>query len=346
MTADASTGGGSVALGGAFGVTVIHDNAVARLNNSVTNDAADSAITVSASVNTTQSVNTTAGVTGGVKGTAGKNGSAGSADKQVDSILGGAGNIAANSNRSGSLSMKGSGSDDRQKAQTSEGSVGGAAAVAVNVLFTQALARIMNGANIAIGGAVKVQSVNRTETQVKANASTAKTDAGVGAAVAVNIVNIENTAEIGDGALALKLKLECLPECILCLCNICGSINCNTLTVADARHCSHQLCHLHRITGVDVITSVRSCGCVLSDQGGRCHLAAGHSVDRIVNKYDREFLGSDCRMHNFRHTFGNHISVSLIAEDEFLRVRSLDTGGSSRSTSVERHECIHVIVTV
>ena len=202
MTADASTGGGSVALGGAFGVTVIHDNAVARLNNSVTNAAADSAVTVSATVNTTQRVNTTAGVTGGVKGTAGKNGSAGSADKQVDSILGGAGNIAANSNRSGSLSMKGSGSDDRQKAQTSEGSVGGAAAVAVNVLFTQALSRIMNGANIAVGGAVKVQSVNRTETQVKANASTAKTDTGVGAAVAVNIVNIENTAEIGNGTVS------------------------------------------------------------------------------------------------------------------------------------------------
>ena len=200
MTADASTGGGSVALGGAFGVTVIHDNAVARLNNSVTNDAADSAVTVSASVSTTQSVNTTAGVTGGVKGTAGKNGSAGSADKQVDSILGGAGNIAAKNSSSNSLSMKGSGSDERQKAQSSEGSVGGAAAVAVNVLFTQALARIMNGANINIGGAVKVQSVNRTETQVKANASTAKTDTGVGAAVAVNIVNIENTAEIGDGA--------------------------------------------------------------------------------------------------------------------------------------------------
>ena len=200
MTADASTGGGSVALGGAFAVTVIHDNAVARLNNSVTNAAADSAVTVSAAVSTTQRVNTTAGVTGGVKGTAGKNGSAGSADKQVDSILGGAGNIAAKNSSSNSLSMKGSGSDERQKAQTSEGSVGGAAAVAVNVLFTQALARIMNGANINIGGAVKVQSVNRTETQVKANASTAKTDTGVGAAVAVNIVNIENTAEIGDGA--------------------------------------------------------------------------------------------------------------------------------------------------
>ena len=198
MTADASTGGGSVALGGAFAVTVIHDNALARLNSGVTNSAADSAITVSAAVSTTQSVTATAGVTGGVKGTAGKNGSAGSADRQVDSILGGAGNIAANS-KSSSLSMKGSGSADRQKAQTSEGSVGGAAAVAVNVLFTQALARIMDGANISIGGAVKVQSVNRTETRVKANASTAKTDTGVGAAVAVNIVNIENTAEIGNG---------------------------------------------------------------------------------------------------------------------------------------------------
>ncbi len=199
MTADASTGGGGVALGGAFAVTVIHDEALARLNKSVTNTAGDSAVTVTATANATQSVTATAGVTGGVKGTAGKDGSAGSADKQVDSILGGAGNIAA-SNKSKSLSMKGSGSSDRQKAQTSEGSIGGAAAVAVNVLSNSAVARVMNGTVINIGGAMAVKSVNRTETKLKANGSTAKTDTGVGVAVAVNIVNIENIAEIGTGA--------------------------------------------------------------------------------------------------------------------------------------------------
>ena len=213
MIADASTGGGSVALGGAFAVTVIHDEALARLNNSVTNEAPDSAVTVSATTNATQSVTATAGVSGGVKGSAGKNGSAGSADKQVDSILGGASNLAAG-NKSNSLSMKGSGSDDRQKAQTGEGSVGGAAAVAVNVLSTGAVARIMDGAAIDIGGALAVKSVNRTETKVKANGSTAKTDTGVGVAVAVNIVDIENTAEIGTGSVkAGSLEVSALmPE--------------------------------------------------------------------------------------------------------------------------------------
>ena len=213
MKADASTGGGSVALGGAFAVTVIHDESLARLNTSIKNAAADSSITVSATTNATQNVTATAGVTGGVKGKAGKNGSAGSADKQVDSILGGASNIAA-SKKSNSLSMKGSGSDNRQKAQTSEGSVGGAAAVAVNVLSTGAVARIMDGSTINIGGALAVKSVNRTETKVKANGSTAKTDTGVGVAVAVNIVDIENTAEIGTGSItAGSLEVSALmPE--------------------------------------------------------------------------------------------------------------------------------------
>ena len=200
MTADASTGGGKVALGGAFAIAVIHDEALARLNRSVTNAAADSAITVSATTNTTQSITATAGVAGGVKGSAGKNGGAGSADKQVDSILGGAGNIAWKS-KSSSLSLKGSGSADRQKAQTSEGSIGGAAAIAVNVLGTSAKSRIMDQVNIDLGGAVNVKSVNRTESKIKANGSTAKTDTGVGVAAALNIIDLEITAEIGNGIL-------------------------------------------------------------------------------------------------------------------------------------------------
>lgn len=200
MTADASTGGGKVALGGAFAIAVLHDEALARLNRSVTNAAADSAITVSATTNTTQSITATAGVAGGVKGSAGKQGGAGSADKQVDSILGGAGNIASKS-RSSSLSLKGSGSADRQKAQTSEGSIGGAAAIAVNVLSTSAKSRIMDKVNIDIGGAVTVKSVNRTESKIKANGSTAKTDTGVGVAAALNIIDLEIAAEVGDGSL-------------------------------------------------------------------------------------------------------------------------------------------------
>ncbi|MBR2571410.1 MAG: hypothetical protein IKE30_04710 [Clostridia bacterium] len=200
MTADASTGGGKVALGGAFAIAVIHDEALARLNRSVTNADSESAITVSTTTNTTQSITATAGAAGGVKGSAGQKGGAGSADKQVDSILGGAGNIAAKS-KSSSLSLKGSGSADRQKAQTSEGSIGGAAAIAVNVLGTSAKSQIMDKVNIDLGGAVTVKSVNRTESKIKANGSTAKTDTGVGVAAVLNIIDLEITAEIGNGDL-------------------------------------------------------------------------------------------------------------------------------------------------
>ena len=197
--ADASVTGGKAAMGGAFDVNVIHDRAMAQLQKSVDADKEKGSLSVSSTSIVTEKATATASASGGVKGKSGDKGSAGSADKQTDKILGGAGGMASKNN-SKSLSMKGSGSADRQKAQTSEGSIAGAAAIAVNVLGTSSTAKIIDGVNVKSGD-VSVNSLSKTDVTVKANGSTAKSDTGVGVAVAVNVVNIDNIAEIGNGTI-------------------------------------------------------------------------------------------------------------------------------------------------
>ena len=210
--ADASVTGGKAAMGGAFDVNVIHDRAMAQLQKSVDADKEKGSVSVSSTSIVTEKATATASASGGVKGKSGDKGSAGSADKQTDKILGGAGGMASK-NKSKSLSMKGSGSADRQKAQTSEGSVAGAAAIAVNVLGTSSTAKIIDGVNVKSGD-VSVNSLSKTDVTVKANGSTAKSNTGVGVAVAVNVVNIDNIAEIGNGTIdAGKLTVAALtPE--------------------------------------------------------------------------------------------------------------------------------------
>ena len=142
----------------------------------------------------------TAGVSGGVKGKSSENGSSGSTDRQTDKILKGAANL-ADKNQAGSVSGDKVNrlTTDRQQAQTSEGSVAGAGAVAVNVMENRASARIADDADVIASGKLSVTSVNRTVAKVMANASTTKSDKGVGVGVGVNIVNIENIAAIGKG---------------------------------------------------------------------------------------------------------------------------------------------------
>ncbi|MBR2526896.1 MAG: hypothetical protein IKE58_00245 [Blautia sp.] len=214
ITADASAAGKSVALGGAFNVTVVSNEAVAELLKSITSSGA---INVKSNSHTVLNATANAGVTGGLAGQAKSDGSKGSTDKQTDSILSGAQNLASRNGQSGALQ----GAQNRQQAQTSEGSVAGAGAVVVNVLSNSSAARIGKGVNVIDLQAqdkrtlaVNVESINRTEVNVKANASATKSDIGVGVGVAVNVVNIENVAEIGNGAFkvgSLKVRAK-MPE--------------------------------------------------------------------------------------------------------------------------------------
>ena len=126
-----------------------------------------------------------------------KDGKKGSADRQADQAMNGAADAAG---RHGNINGGEIRNDvgDRQLAETSESSVGGAGAFALNMMKNYSRANA-SAALIRAAGKVSVTSKNRTEAFVRANASTAKTDKGVGVGVALSIVKMENIARIGTG---------------------------------------------------------------------------------------------------------------------------------------------------
>ena len=214
--ANASAAGSKVAAGGAFAISVINDGARAHMLA----DAKANGVYVGAQAGSTLKLVATASAAGGGSGSTGANGK-GSADNQTDKLIGGAGKLAGSAG-SRSISQKQTGSQaiGRQPAQTSEGSVAGAAGFALNIMRSTSEVFLGGGARITavasencgeiesgneyendMNGAVRVVARNRTEAAVKANASTSKAATGIGAAVAINIVNIENTATVGKAAI-------------------------------------------------------------------------------------------------------------------------------------------------
>ncbi len=198
VTANASATGKGTGVGIAAGVSVVKDVAQAVLNQSV--EAAT--VTVASKTISSMTETVTASAAGGKKDKK-------SADKQADSLLGGAAKL-ANKNKSGSVTAEGidAAAKKRQKAETSEGTVGVAGAVAVNIQTSENKSEVKNGVDIKAGKVLAVTGLNGTTSKVKANASTTNSDVGVGVGVAVNIVNLNNLAHIGDGEIeAAMLKL-------------------------------------------------------------------------------------------------------------------------------------------
>ena len=199
VSADASAAGKGAGIGIAAAVSVVSDEARAQLNESI------EANGVTVATETVSKVNETATASASGGKSSGK-----SADQQADGLLGGAAKL-SEKNKSGGLdagkldkAMK-----NRQKAETSEGTVGVAGAVAVNVQSSSARSEIMDGVNVKAADLIGVTSVNGTTAQVKGNASVTNSDVGVGVGVAVNIVALENIARLGDGQFeAAMLKLS------------------------------------------------------------------------------------------------------------------------------------------
>src|SRR6185369_3200774 len=81
-------------------------------------------------------------------------------------------------------------------------------------------------------------------------------------------------------------------------------------------------------------------------QRSRSHLSAGHSIDRIIHKEDRNVLAAICRVQNLVAPDRGKVAVALIAYDDTVGERAL-YGGSSRGRSSVRHlNVAHVEVVV
>ena len=198
ILADASAAGKGAGIGAAITVAVVNDTAVAQLNQSV------SANNVSVAAEMVQSVSNTANASASGGKTDGK-----SADKQADGMLSGAGNMAAKNKSSNVNTGNVDGVMNRQKAETSEGTVGVAGAVAVNVQSSKSLAELLKGVNVKAENQLSVTAVNGTTSKVKANAAVTNSDIGVGVGVAVNVIGLANIARLSDGEIeAAMLKVS------------------------------------------------------------------------------------------------------------------------------------------
>lgn len=218
ILADGKSAGDQSAIGGSIVVDVIHDSAEAQLKQPVkTNN-----LNVNSVSNVAVSATANASAAGGNKGNKKKNGSSGSLDKQTDKILNGAGSLASQVNSKNISQAKVTQlTSNRQKAQTTEGSVAGAGALVVSVVSNKSASSIADDCDAEAepdaegnGGEIRVTSVNRTSAQIKANASAVQSDTGVGIGVAINIVNADNTAYVGNGKIkAAKLIVTAeMPE--------------------------------------------------------------------------------------------------------------------------------------
>ena len=109
---------------------------------------------------------------------------------------------------------------------------------------------------------------------------------------------------------------------------------------------SHHLGDLIRITVQPGITAVRSRRGLHTQQGSRSHLTAGHTVNRIVNINRYDVLASSSRMNRLTRTDSRHIAVTLIGEDQTVRMQALCRSSYGTSTAVSRLNPIHIDIII
>ena len=195
-----SEASGAAAVGVALGLTIVDHQVRATIQRNVT---AGGAVTVEA---LGQSV-VSSGATASAKGAPGE-GEAGAPAGGVD------GQVLAERDladaQAADAGAGGSGGMTPPSAKSSTGPISVAAAVAVSVVDTSALASIVAGVTIVSGATVTVMSGAKTDSSAAADGSSS-TDAGslaVGAAIAINLANINNNAVIAGTVTAQGLAVN------------------------------------------------------------------------------------------------------------------------------------------
>ena len=193
-TATGQTQGDNVAVGASLALTTAVDTVTSSVERDI---AATGGVTVEAESKAVSSASATASVKGGEK-----------ADDEEDSSpretvdkAGGPRNKAKEKVSDGQAQEKlNAAGTEQPKAETSEGGVSVAAAVGVNVGVASTAAAIGRDTRINSGGALEVSSRTETDTTARADGRQvdgSNTDAGGGAAVALNAGVSTNTATIG-----------------------------------------------------------------------------------------------------------------------------------------------------
>ncbi|MEO8751246.1 MAG: LEPR-XLL domain-containing protein, partial [Casimicrobiaceae bacterium] len=199
-TAGGTAAGQDAAVGASLALTIAGDKTTATIDRDVT---AGGLISVQALANATSNATATASASG-AKG-AGSGGAGDDPNAQADRQRN-FGNSTATAN-----GAKGaSGSSANPKAETSDGSVAVAAAVAINIADSEARALIGDGHVVISGANVGLKATNNTDAHANADGSAVQgTDsprvkAGIGAAVALNLGNNTAQTRVGENAKILS----------------------------------------------------------------------------------------------------------------------------------------------
>ncbi len=226
LTADAAAAGTRVGAGAALAVSVFNDSAtadvlrgvdaggdvrvgadsVSRLDENVkasTSGALPANPTGSASTGTSTTQDRDGVLSGNTQpsGNTVNSDVRAEADKQADEALARGGKLAGEVNtKNVNTQNVTNAAASRQYAQTSEGSIQVAAALAVNILNNLSRAKVHDGNDILALGDIVVLARNDTDAVIAANASATDSLYGLGVAVAVNNVTHENIAYLGTGS--------------------------------------------------------------------------------------------------------------------------------------------------
>ncbi|MFN7716763.1 MAG: beta strand repeat-containing protein, partial [Pseudanabaenaceae cyanobacterium] len=188
--------GQSVGLGAAIALNLVDDVTRATTNRNITS-------TGDISFNATNSVKSAATAYASAAGAdpTAKNG-AGTSQSSADQQLGAQLDTASAIDSSGATDTAGKKTASTGKAKTGSGSVSVAAALALNLNTSVAEASIGDGVTINTTGKLSLQASNTTTANSIADGSATggATSFGVGAAAALNIVNLDTIASIGNSA--------------------------------------------------------------------------------------------------------------------------------------------------
>ena len=84
----------------------------------------------------------------------------------------------------------------------------------------------------------------------------------------------------------------------------------------------------------------------MSDESSGSHLAAGHSIDRIVNEEDGNFFAAIGGVNDFGGSDRGKVAIALVGNHDLAGTSALDSGGTGGSASVGELHVAHIEIVI
>ena len=140
--------------------------------------------------------------------------------------------------------------------------------------------------------------------------------------------------------------LECATQCFLGMDD--ALVACDALAAdeACALCLAQELCYGQRITVQLDRAAVGACHCLHPERSGGGHLAACHSIDRIVDEDDGYVLASVAGVDDLGRANGGQLAIALIGEDHLVGIHAADACGHCRGAAMGGLHPVYVYVVI